>query len=427
MSDVETVELEEFGKVSFSAPPPSDRDLALAANLADQQKLSVRWLHNGDAEIAASSHVGLVRFSTLEVRVVPKLVGGELRVLEMLEYAAGLDLIRRFDHPRDMPHEGRNLFDVLCGLLANEASALLRDGLIKDYRPEHDTLQVLRGRLDHRRQVLNRFGRLDQLECDFDEYDTDNPENQFITAGLLSARSKVRDHRIRREVSKAAGVFATACTPPSFYHDHYQQRIHYNRRNRRYRPAHIIAGHILRGLGFEDIYSQSTGQIFTFLLNMNEVFEQFVERLMRDVCAGTAMEVSTQERFGKVIRNLDTGRTYSNIRPDLMIRSPDGAFPVDAKYKRYDLRKLSTADIYQTFLYAYALSQGSTEPRALVMFPSDGPSPGHRLAVQGFHDRERATVTAVGIDVPGVLDSIGTPRLDEILHDLRDSLNPALT
>lgn len=419
------VELAEYATIRSESPPPNERDLALAAALAEKRKLTVTWLHNGDVEVTASSHVGLVRFSSLEVRVVPKLVGGAFRVLQMLDYAAGLNLIRRFDHLRRLPEAGSNLFEILCAVLAGEGAGLLRNGLMRDYWPEHDALQALRGRLDHRRQVLNRFGMLDQLECHFDEYDADNLENQFVAAGLLSARAKVRDVEIRREISKTAGVFSTACSPPSFDSYHYTRRIRYNRQNERYRSAHTIAGHILRGLGFEDIYSQSQGQIFTFLLNMNDVFEQFVERLVRDACEGTPMVVGAQERFGKVIRNLATGRTYSSIRPDLMIRSSDARFPVDTKYKRYDLRKLSTADIYQTFLYAFALSRGLAEPAALVIFPSAGPSSGHRLALRSVYDPHGAMVSAIGIDIPKILDEIGTAEFAGPLEELRTGLQRA--
>ena len=134
------------------------------------------------------------------------------------------------------------------------------------------------------------------------------------------------------------------------------------------------------------------------------------------------MVVSSQERFGKVIRNLDTGRTYSSIRPDLMVRTAERGFPVDTKYKRYDLRKVSTGDIYQTFLYAFSLSRGLPEPRALVIFPSDGPSSGHRLAVRSVHDPQGAMVSAIGIDMPKVLDEIGTARFTGTLESFRAGL-----
>ena len=82
MTPLDEVELAEYKAARVESPPPSERDLALAASLAEQRKLKVTWLHNGEVEITASSHVGLVRFSSLEVRVVPKLVGGSFRVLQ---------------------------------------------------------------------------------------------------------------------------------------------------------------------------------------------------------------------------------------------------------------------------------------------------------------------------------------------------------
>lgn len=49
------------------------------------------------------------------------------------------------------------------------------------------------------------------------------------------------------------------------------------------------------------------------------------------------------------------------------------------------------------------------EPHALVVFPSDGPSSGHRLAVRSVQDSQGALVCAVGIDMPRILDEVGTP------------------
>ena len=43
---------------------------------------------------------------------------------------------------------------------------------------------MLRGRLMMREQYLRRFGRIDVLECRFDDYDADIPENQLLAAAL---------------------------------------------------------------------------------------------------------------------------------------------------------------------------------------------------------------------------------------------------
>ena len=86
-------------------------------------------------------------------------------------------------------------------LLGEEASALLVDGLLQDYRSADETLDVLRGRLRVRDQWLRQFGRVDRLECHFDEYDADNAENQLVTASLFVARTKVAGSELRAEMA----------------------------------------------------------------------------------------------------------------------------------------------------------------------------------------------------------------------------------
>ncbi len=149
--------------------PPTPADEQLAARLRgdgdEAARLDVRWLANNSVDIRATSWVGVVRFSGLEVRVVPKLVGGELRVIRMLEYALGIRMLRRLPDDPTLQATGRDLLDLVCLLLAEETQALLRDGLLRDYRLVEDTLPVLRGRLRYRDQYLRRYGELDRVAC----------------------------------------------------------------------------------------------------------------------------------------------------------------------------------------------------------------------------------------------------------------------
>ena len=93
---MQTIELTEYQSTREKALSPTEDDLALAERLSlgrdRDPRLEVRWLAGGKVDITASSWVGIVRFSALEIRVVPKLVGGTLRVLQMLEYSAGVRL-----------------------------------------------------------------------------------------------------------------------------------------------------------------------------------------------------------------------------------------------------------------------------------------------------------------------------------------------
>ena len=80
---------------------------------------------------------------------------------------------------------------------------------------------------------------------------------------------------------------------------------------------------------------------------------------------------------------------YSTITPDLVIEeaATGRSVPVDIKYKAYDVKKISTGDIYQTFLYAYALGDDPTERRAGILYPTTMPTYGALVGQAGQADR----------------------------------------
>ena len=204
-------------------------------------------------------------------------------------------------------------------LLVEETRALIRDGLIRDYRAVDDSLSVMRGRLRVREQFLRRYGSLHRLECSFDEYDGDIPENQLLSAALTVAARHVDDTDLKTDARRLAHTLANICEPKTRDADSYVRRIHYGRRNARYRPAHELAILVLRGLAIADLFDTSSGRITAFMLNMNTVFEEFVSRLVADSLEGSGLEVSAKESLSAVIVDDDTGNTYSTLRPDLVV------------------------------------------------------------------------------------------------------------
>jgi 5-methylcytosine-specific restriction enzyme subunit McrC len=407
-----SIEIGEYDRRRLLVEAPTDADLRLAERLLTDEiegRLGVRWLATREVELTTSSWVGVVRFSNLEVKIVPKIVGGALQVLRMLEYGAGVKMLRYLPVDRPLPGKGTNLFDLICLLLSKEAEGLIRDGLLRLYRETDETLRVLRGRLRFRDQYMRRFGRLDELECRFDEYDSDNPENQLVAAALVRARPRVEDGEIQSSISRLANVFEEACTAHTFDADWYETRIGYNRQNGRYRPAHELAKLVLQGHALNDMYDTSGATVSAFLIDMNRVFERFVSRLVKEALATTSLHVLEQRRIQATIRNDRTGRSYSTIVPDLVIHDTalDGrSVPIDVKYKTYDLRKLSTSDIYQSFLYAYALAEESADRRAGILYAASSTADGPRLSIRPPKGAVGARIAAAPIDVPRALEAV---------------------
>lgn len=425
---MQIIELVEYESRRVRTAAPTSDDLSLAERLAAagdiDARLEVRWLADGRVDVKASSWVGVVRFSSIEIRVLPKLVGGTLRVLQMIEYSDGVRLLAHLPPDQQLAVTGDDLFHLLVRVLVSESKLLVRDGLLRDYRPTEDTLAVMRGRLRVRDQFLKRYGALHRLECGFDEYDGDVAENQLLASSLAAAANHVRASPLRNETRMLAGVIGDICQPPTFDPDWYEQRIQYGRRNSRYRAAHEAALLVLRGLALNDLHSATHQGVNAFMVNMNVIFERFVSALVEHALSGTGFRSSAQLSIRAIVVDESTNRTYSNIRPDLVISEVSSArsVPVDIKYKLYDTVKFSSADVYQLFTYAYALGAGVDEKTAGVIYASTTTTSGPALRIKGSTGIAAARLRGAGLDVAAVLDDIASGDMTATYRQVRGML-----
>jgi 5-methylcytosine-specific restriction enzyme subunit McrC len=201
----------------------------------------------------------------------------------------------------------------------------------------------------------------------------------------------------------------------------YDRTIQYGRRNARYRPAHELSKLVLRGFAFNDLFDTSGGNVTAFLIDMNKVFEKFVTRLVHDALEATPLRSSAQQRLRAVIRNDETGGSHSTIAPDLVIEeiTTGRAVPIDIKYKPYDVKKISTGDLYQSFLCAYALGNDPGERRAGILYPAPSETAVQRLSIKPLSGPTAARIAGAGIDVPAALDALDGPERSNLLSEVR--------
>lgn len=420
---MQTIELFEYESRRVRTTAPTSADLTLAQRLAAtgdiEARVEVRWLADGMLDLKASSWVGVVRFSMVEIFVMPKLVGGTLRVLQMIEYSDGLRLLARLPPDQQLAATGDDLFELLVRILVSEAKLLIRDGLLRDYRPAEDTLTVMRGRLRMRDQFLKRYGTLHRLECSFDEYDGDIPENQLLAAALTASANYVRSYSLRNDARQLGSVISAVCEPSTFDPEWYERRIRYGRRNSRYQDAHRAALLVLRGLALNDLHSATRQGVNAFMVNMNVIFERFVSALVDRALSGTGLRSAPQLSVRTVVIDESTNLTYSSIRPDLVITEDNSArtVPVDIKYKLYDNTKIASADVYQLFTYAYALGENVEEKTAGLIYAAATQTTGPALRIKPRTGATAARLRASGLDVAAVLDELAAGST-ETIHTL---------
>ncbi len=385
-------------------------DRALAAALsAGEGRLGVTELADS-VRFDASAWVGVVRFNEIEVRVVPKLVGENLGVLQMLEYSSGLGALARLQSARTLAtNRDGSLVDLLALLLAEASIEIAKRGMLQDYVTRDESLTRMRGRLLPYEQVVRRYGQIQTLECRFDEFETDIVENQLIAGALSIAKRVAIDEQARRLAGRAHAIFSEVADPVASTAE--TPQLEYNRRNEHYRPAHVIARMFLRNLAVSDLYSPGAGDSFAFLLDMNRLFEDFVTRMLTNTFADSHVRVRPQARDRTLIRDARTGKPYAAVIPDVLLERTVGQpirVPVDAKYKLYDEKKIDQSDIYQTFFYAWAYADplGSADAPAFILYPGASGSVGTYLAAHAAWHTRGASIRAIPIDVPAALASI---------------------
>ena len=424
------VSLNEWQTRAVSAPEPSRDDLDLAAELSadGQRKVDLRWLRSGQLEVTSYSWIGVVRLSGFTIQIRPKFAGYELGVLKMLEYARDITSATRLRTERSFDASGENLLDLLCMLLASEATVILRDGLLFDYTERTEALPALRGSLRYREQSTKRFGQLDVLECQFDEFHADVLDNQLLLAGLSIAGRVSGRVELRRKLRRLEHSVAELSSSGPIDAGHYRLRLNYTRRNERYRRAHTLALMLIETLGISDLYSAGRVESFAFLLDMNKVFEDFVTALIDEAFKGAAWHVVPQRRVHSVVRHR-SGKRYSTIIPDLVLSNRDEIVPFDCKYKLYGAggRRISSGDIYQAFVYAYALSgRNAGGARAGILFPAERTAASPQLEVAQLDGPATASLTGIAIDLIGVLNAMGSADWRSTLQSVCDVVSTVL-
>ena len=410
----------------------ADRELRSRLGESGEGRLQIVELREG-LRVQATSWVGVVRLETIEIRIAPKLAGGHEWLARLLEFASGIEGLTRFRIDIALEVGGESLLDFISFLFTEATERLLRQGLISGYIEREEELGVVRGRLLADRQVLQRFGQLDRLVCSFDEFDHDIDENRLLLGALSVALRRVRSPSIHRRLSRLRAVLEPVCDPSGLDLGNLRREFSYNRTNAHYKQAHGLAWLILDALGIDDLLALGSTRSFAFLLDMNMLFERFVKGFVERILEPDLYRVDYHVTHSSVIWDSNTGKPYSQVIPDLVISRRDDAtyrLAIDAKYKLYNHRKIDSNDIYQTFLYAYALgSRGiATSPTALLLYPlAVSETSTLRLEVWALDKSRGANIIAMGISIPTALRELESNVNDgPVTTALRDAVSRAL-
>src|SRR6266496_315315 len=279
------------------------------------------------------------------VRITPKIPTAT--VLRMLAYAF-LRWHEPFLRPEEVEYETDSLlFEPLVRLFNELVTARTRKGLVQDYVRHEENLTVVRGKFIFREHIQKNAGYPNRAFCRFFENTVDVPDNQIICRTLRVLLSNSPWTR-RTEHDLIANLHQFEAVSDVYPRSLHLGVHHYHRLNEDYAVIHQLCALFLASSSI----SESVGSFpfKGFLLDMNKLFEKFVEQAFVTVGKRLRLDIRAQKQ-----ELLADGDFVATIQPDIIVSS-FGTIKaiVDAKYKR-DAVGPQNSDIFQVVAYGTAL------------------------------------------------------------------------
>ena len=239
------------------------------------------------------------------------------------------------------------LFEPLVELLNELVSARTRRGLAQDYIRREENLGIFRGALNINAHLQHNLGQQNRIHCRFFEQTVDIPDNRLVKATLhhllqIGGWTRRTTQSLGQNLHQFDAVALERFRPET------SPNGHYHRLNDDYRPIHELCRMFL---AYSSI-SEGVG-VFGFrgfLLDMNLLFEQFVQKAFQMKLGRSRLAVQIQR---PIPLSLTIGAP--SVQPDITIRhGTEVAVIADAKYKK-DENAPQNSDVYQVIAYGTVL------------------------------------------------------------------------
>ena len=229
----------------------------------------------------------------------------------MILYSHNINIIENFKSQE-------NLFDIFIDIFSKNLLSLINQtGLYKEYISVKQSNNFLKGKLILKDYIL-KHSLDNKFVCEYDEFSVNHKLNQFFiyTIKKLKNLSKKRLSLIKLE-----NIFNEV--DPIF-----SENINFNHLNKRFKESYNLAKFLLKYLTNTRVKNSKE---FSFMFDMDILFEDFVGKIFKEVSDAKLQEVEYFENF--------------KLQPDIILDD----LIIDLKYKI--LKEVKKEDKYQMYIY----------------------------------------------------------------------------
>ena len=318
--------------------------------------------------LKCGSVVGVLAIPNRTIEILPKIDGEESKVREALVHILKVahDLPISDHELSTLKFQRRDLLEILIRIFAVRLNGAVRKGIPRRYEVHEGEVAVVRGKLNIPRQFTRYAGRTDQLACIWDELTQNTPLNRVLKVTvrfLLSMTKSIANRRLLITLLEMYDAVSDSRNPLS-------ERVSLDRINTEFHDLYKLAKYFLSHR-FQSTTS-GRGLGFTLLFSMNELFENFIGKCIKNALEPRGSDVRLQHQKHYAIRERsDHSKCLFKLKPDVVIKPKGGANEtiLDTKWKKLEHsdKKLgiNQSDIYQVLTYGRAYDAS----RIILLYP----------------------------------------------------------
>jgi 5-methylcytosine-specific restriction enzyme subunit McrC len=324
---------------------------------------SQNFLLRADDRIMLQRYVGFVSTPNLRLQILPKIFHEQAHGTEeecsvamlfrLLQYS-GFFNVQELPNPQMMASYRHDLLEVFIHLFLDKFLKLFERHVHRHYEDRVDNLQFIKGKILFQQSLERNYGLRHTHMVAYQEFTEDTLLNQILkTVMLLIGKKKIHAGN-KKKLARALGyledVRAIRLSSRSF------EAVRFNRMNEDYRPVLNMAKQFYTNV--QPGNRAGDDQVFTFLVPLNRLFEQFVNKLLSGALLDKYKVQYQKQAY------LDTVTKRFVVKPDFVLCAIEPgsgtqdrvSIIADAKYKNpmtpSGEAEPSESDLYQMLAYA---------------------------------------------------------------------------
>ncbi len=365
----DVVRIAEAGGDKTISPSQAEE---LAAFIEDQnlKRENISW---GNKSITFVNYVGYIQCSTFSIEILPKVtLHNDFRYMRkvlvgMLNECGYINVT--LSKMAQLKLVDGSLLEIFGRIYANTLFLELNKGITSQYQQVKNNLMTLKGALDipmHIKENLSRNKKF-MAYCEYEERTIDYKLNQVFKATnklLLKSIKNFETQKLLKQINHVLDdVELKSFTKKQL------TSIKLDRTNQRFELPLILSKQFLMNVTAS--FSARNDNSFSFLFEMNDLFEKYIALLMRKVTDHTVYEQHNKHRL---LVKQNNNREIFQLKPDIVVDNGYTQIILDTKWKSLTSGNRSGVkreDLFQMYAYLTRYDRGQT---AILIYPQQSSS-----------------------------------------------------